>query len=100
MEHIESKARELSLDFLENEKQYRLGFVEAEQPNPKTKGLGEITAKDTEAGVRMLLSVDADLVALFEKTLFSERFDNFFDAVLNTLKNRTVPWKISTAKFF
>lgn len=88
MEHIESKARELSLDFLENEKQYRLGFVEAEQPNPKTKGLGEITVKDTEAGVRMLLSVDEDLIGLFEKTLFSERFDNFFDAVLNTLKNR------------
>lgn len=88
MKQIESKARELSRDFLENEKQYRLGFVEAEQSNPKTKGLGEITAKDTEAGVRMLLSVDADLVGLFEKTLFSECFDRFFSVVYETLKNK------------
>ena len=66
MNLIEEKARELSRDFLDNEKQYRLGFVEAEQSNEKTRGLGEITVKDTKAGIRMLLDVDADLSALFE----------------------------------
>lgn len=88
MKQIESKARELSRDFLENEKQYRLGFVEAEQSNPKTKGLGEITVKDTEAGVRMLLSVDADLVPLFEKTLLSPAFDRFLSEIIQTLKSK------------
>jgi len=88
MNLIEEKARELSRDFLDNEKQYRLGFVEAEQSNEKTRGLGEITVKDTKAGIRMLLDVDADLSALFEKTLFSECFDRFFDAVFETLRNK------------
>ena len=88
MDQLKKQARELSVDFLENEKQYRLGFVEAEQPNPKTASLGETTVKNTEAGVRMLLGVDADLIALFEKTLFSECFDRFFHAVLHTLKNK------------
>lgn len=86
MNDIKEKALELSRDFIENEKQYRLGFVEAEQPNPKTKGLGEITVRDTEAGVRTLLSVDADLAPLFEKTLFSQVFDRFLFDIGEALK--------------
>lgn len=77
MNQLKNKAKELSRDFLENAKQYRLGFVEAEMSNPKTKHLGETFVSDTTAGIKALVSVDKDLIALFEATLLSERFDRF-----------------------
>ncbi len=87
MNSIELKAKELSKDFLENEKQYRLGFVESEQSNALTKTLGETFVRDTLKGVEMLISADKVLCGLFEKTLFSKEFDEFFEDVLCCLKN-------------
>ena len=55
MEEIKKQAKQAADDFLNNKKQYRLGFVEAEQSNPITKTLGQTFRKETEAGVRMLL---------------------------------------------
>ena len=87
MEQLKEKARELSKNFLESEKQYRLGFIEAEQSNPKTKTLGETFVRDTKAGIRMILSVDRDLVALFETAIFSEKFDRMYADMIGALKN-------------
>ncbi|MBR2847930.1 MAG: hypothetical protein IKB87_00565 [Clostridia bacterium] len=87
MEQLKEKARELSKNFLESEKEYRLGFIEAEQSNPKTKTLGETFVRDTKAGIRMILSVDRDLVALFETALFSEKFDWLYADMIGALKN-------------
>lgn len=84
---IKKEALKLSAEFLENEKDYRLGFIEAEQSNEKTKDFGEIAIKDTEGGVRCLLSVDADLIPLFDKTIRSCEFDAFYSDVLAALKN-------------
>ena len=86
MTDCEKRAKELSLNFLEAEKQYRLGFVEAEQSNPKTSKLGETFKENTQKGTRLLISADMDLCALFEKTLGSEKFDAFFEDVLHALK--------------
>ena len=77
METLKAKAKELSRDFLENGTQYRLGFVEAEMSNPKTRQLGETFTADTNAGIRTLISVDKDLISLFESAVFSESFDRF-----------------------
>lgn len=87
MTKLEKKARELSQNFLEAEKQYRLGFVEAEQSNDKTKTLGETFVKDTKKGVKMLLSVDEALCKLFENTINSQSFDDFYADVLKALKS-------------
>lgn len=87
MEQIKKEAQRLSSDFLENEKEYRLGFIEAETSNPKTKTFGETTAKNTYEGVKCLLSVDKDLIDLFKKTLNSKEFDAFYADVLYSLKN-------------
>lgn len=74
MEEIRKQAQQAADDFLNNEKQYRLGFIEAEQSNPITKTLGQTFRKDTEAGVRMLLQVDAALAQTFASVVESENF--------------------------
>ena len=86
MTQLEIKASQLSKNFLETEKQYRLGFVEAEMSNPKTRLLGESFVEDTFKGIDILWQADNDLCSLFEKTLYSADFDNFASDVLSSLK--------------
>ena len=62
-----------------------MGFIDAEQSNPKTRTLDKTIAKSAVDGVRMLLSVDEDLVSLYRNTLFSDEFDHFCESVKKTL---------------
>ncbi|MBE7046401.1 MAG: hypothetical protein E7396_03195 [Ruminococcaceae bacterium] len=87
MTNLEEKALQRSKEFLENEKEYRLGFVEAELPNPKTAHLGEITVKDTKAGIKSILDVDLDLADVYNQIIHSEYFDQFYENVLSSLIN-------------
>ena len=87
MDKLKQEAKKLSNEFLENEKEYRLGFIEAETSNPKTKTFGETAARNTYEGVKCLLSVDVDLIDLFKKTLYTKEFDAFYSDVLFSLKN-------------
>lgn len=87
MTNLEEKALQRSKEFLENEKEYRLGFVEAELPNPKTAHLGEITVKDTKAGIKSILDVDLDLADVYNQIIHSEYFDKFYENVLSSLIN-------------
>ena len=67
-------------DFLENETQYRLGFITAEKPNPKTAHMDRVFAGSIADGVRVLQSVDQDLVG-FAKTAFADaRFEKLTNA--------------------
>ncbi len=79
----EAKAR--AKDFLENEGQYRMGYIEAEQSNPKTKQFDSILRNDPCQGVRTLFSVDTDLCDLYEKALASDSFDRMSDCIHDTL---------------
>ena len=85
MEKLETKARQLSQDFLINDQQYRLGFIEAEQSNPLTARLGETYVEDTIEGIRTLLRVDEVLADTFRKILHSPKFDDFARAVHESL---------------
>lgn len=80
-----AKAAEMAADFLENESDYRMGYIEAEQSNPKTKNLDTILRSDPAEGVRTLFSVDADLVPLYEKALASAPFDRLCDSIYAVL---------------
>lgn len=84
---IKKEALKLSAEFLKTAKDYRLGFIEAELPNEKTKNFGEIAIRDTESGVRCLLSADENLIPLFDKTICSKEFDDFYSDVLQSLKS-------------
>jgi N-acetylmuramic acid 6-phosphate etherase len=87
MDILRQKAKQASQSFLENDMQYRLGFVEAEASNPKTKHLGETFTRSTEEGIQMLLSVDRDLIPLFEAALFSDRFDRFYKDITEAIRD-------------
>ena len=85
MEARKEKAMAMAQDFLTNETQYRLGFLEAEQPNPKTRHLGQTFLDDPAKGVEMILSVDRDLVQKYAAILKGEGFARFCKLVADTL---------------
>ena len=80
MNDLHEEARRLSDEFLADT-QYRLGFVEAEQPNPLTETLGETYRADTLAGVEMLIAADAKLADVYRDALSSADFSDFAGAV-------------------
>ena len=87
MEDLKGKAKELSKNFIENEKEYMLGFVEAEQSNPLTKTLGEDYKENTLKGINALIKADEALVKLFDKIISSNEFDAFADRVYYSITN-------------
>ena len=71
--------------FLTQEKQFHLGMLPTEQSHPKTRGLAETLQQDTAAGVRMLQTVDQDVVALARRMFASAEFKSLVDALSDTL---------------
>jgi N-acetylmuramic acid 6-phosphate etherase len=61
-----------SIDYVVNRTQFQLHTLLTEQRHPKTWNLSEKIQDDTEAGLRLLVSVDDDIVARLE-TLSSEK---------------------------
>ncbi|MDD8024982.1 MAG: hypothetical protein PHI34_00605, partial [Acidobacteriota bacterium] len=55
-----------SIDYVVNKTQFQLHTLSTEQRHPKTWTLSEKIRSDTEGGLRMLLSVDADVTARLE----------------------------------
>lgn len=75
-------------DFLENETQYRLGFITAEKPNPKTAHMDQIFSESIAEGVRVLQSVDWDLVGFAKKAFADARFEKLTNAFYRSLANQ------------
>lgn len=73
--------------FLENETQFHLGAMLTEQSHPKTKGLSEIIANNTEQGLSMLLAVDDDIPPVARKVIESFAFEQLQRDILATLKS-------------
>ena len=84
---LRKQAQEQAKNFLENESEYRMGYIEAELPHPLTRKLSQTYAESTEKGVAMLLSVDAEMAGRAKELLLSDGYTQFADAVRNTLKN-------------
>ncbi len=79
-------SRRRAQDFLENEKEYMLGFVEAEQANPLTKGLGEAAVSDPQKAVKMIFSVDRALADTYAAALGTQDYLAFAARVEKTLR--------------
>lgn len=60
--------------FLRDEHQFRLGFLPTEQSHPGTRGLSEVMAENTSAGVTMIQSVDRDILHKHPQVLQSDGF--------------------------
>ncbi len=86
-EAIQKTAQRRAKDFLENEKEYMLGFVEAEQANPLTKGLGEAAVSDPAKAVGMIFSVDRVLADTFAAAVKTKDYLDFAARVEATLRS-------------
>lgn len=74
-------------DYLENDSQYRMGYITAEQPNPITRNLSKVCSDDPAEGVKLLFSVDRDMAGRAEETLGGDEFRVFADTIRSTIKN-------------
>ena len=64
--------KEAARDFIENEKQFHLGFLPTEQSSPLTRGLDQKFAASCEAGVRNLQEVDRNVLRSALKVLSAD----------------------------
>ena len=74
-EYAAQKAR----NFLENEKQFHLGFLPTEQSSPLTRNLDKEFVRGTVYGVKNLQSVDRNVAAMAEKVFASKEFARLVD---------------------
>ena len=77
--------RNAAKSFLENEKQFHLGFLPTEQSNPLTVNLDKEFARSSYHGVKNLQSPDRNVLAMAKKVLASEKFRKLADEIYNTV---------------
>jgi len=78
-------ARREAEHFVNNEKAFHLGVLPTEQSHPKTRGLAEVIAKDTRAGIRMLQTVDEDVTAAARRVFATDEFRKLVESLTSTL---------------
>ncbi len=66
--------RQAAKEFCENETQFHLGVIPTEQPNPITRNLSAIIAKDTAAGVKCILDADVNISKVARETFKSPAY--------------------------
>lgn len=81
-------AKKAAKNFFENEKQFHLGVIPTEQSNPKTRNLSATIAKDTEAGVKMILSADEDIPGVVRKAFKTPEFKRLVDDIKKAIDDR------------
>jgi len=79
--------KERAKSFLEKETEFHLGALVTEQSHPKTKNLSQVIKTDIRAGIRMLQSVDYDLVPVLKRVSSGDEFNKLvvtFEDALRT----------------
>ena len=82
---LRRQAKEDARYFLENDFQYRMGYVNAEHPHPLTRRLSQTYAESMEDGVRLIFSVDAQMADRAAQTLLTQEYAAFADAIRSTI---------------
>ncbi len=78
-------ARREAEHFVNNEKAFHLGALPTEQSHPKTRGLAEVVAKDTRAGIRLLHAVDDDVTAAARRVFATDEFRRLVETLTAAL---------------
>ncbi len=73
--------------FIEHETAFRLGVLPTEQPHPGTRGLAEAAQKDPADAVRMILSVDRELIDAADRVFASVQFGKLVEALTRSLSD-------------
>lgn len=82
---LRQQARDEARNFLTNDQEYRMGYIEAEKPHPLTRRLSQTYAESVEEGIKLLLSVDLEMAGRARQTLESEEYARFANLVRTTL---------------
>ena len=84
---VKAKAR----DFIDNEKQFHLGFLPTEQSNPITATLEEDFKRSTLAGVQCLQRGDRQIPITMRHVFASPEFKSLVDSMVSTLTTPPLP---------
>lgn len=80
-------ARKEAEHFIRDEREFHLGVLPTEQSHPKTARLSEIIAADTSRGIRMLQTVDEDILPMARRVFKSREYHELAETLLGTLIN-------------
>jgi N-acetylmuramic acid 6-phosphate etherase len=75
-----STAKEKAAYFLKNEKEFHLGKLVTESQHPKTMNFSKIVQEDLRSGLKMLFSVDEDIIPVYRKTLNKNEFNKLVES--------------------
>ena len=82
---ITESARAKARDFIDNEKQFQLGFLPTEQSNPITATLEEDFKRSTLAGVQCLQRGDRQMPITMRHVFSGRRFAKLVDSMVETV---------------
>ena len=82
---ISETARAKARDFIDNEKQFQLGFLPTEQSNPITATLEEDFQRSTLAGVQCLQRGDRQIPITMRHVFAGRRFAKLVDSIVETV---------------
>lgn len=74
--------------FIEQEKEFQLGFLPTEQSNPLTRTLSDTFQKDTAAGIRLLQLVDRNVLTMARRVLAGDAFEKLVIAGETALRKK------------
>ena len=98
---ITDAVRKRARDFIDNEKQFQLGFLPTEQSNPITATLEEDFKRSTLAGVQCLQRGDRQMPITMRHVFASPEFKSLVDSMVETLSFTTSqPFNSSTFQPF
>ena len=79
------RARAKARDFIDNEKQFQLGFLPTEQSNPITATLEEDFRRSTIAGIQCLQRGDRQMPITMRHVFAGRRFAKLVDSMVSTV---------------
>ena len=82
---ISETARAKARDFIDNEKQFQLGFLPTEQSNPITATLEDDFRRSTLAGVQCLQRGDRQIPITMRHVFAGRRFAKLVDSIVETV---------------
>ena len=86
--NADERARARARDFIDNEKQFQLGFLPTEQSNPITATLEEDFRRSTLAGVQCLQRGDRQMPITMRHVFASSQFAKLVDSMVETVTGR------------
>lgn len=82
-----ARAREQAEEFIRQQTQFQLGFLETEQPHPKTRGLSRVCTENLPCGIQMLQSVDRDIPPKARAVFGSSEFQRLLDSLRASMRD-------------